>query len=237
MTRQLFETKIKDGLFVLAVVVVIMGATLYLDEARSALRGRMILAEVYVEGLTLEVGLKPDHAVTVFRQPVGRIRDGALFAVAVQKPGETATVDLSELPLSPQYKQRLGPLVEELRTRTDIVTGVRYTIELYEERLGPLLALLGPDTQVHISTSGMLGDPLMQLVPGKIGGGLTDGMRINFPTGEPRAGDPAGRERVPGRLLESVAAIRAVQSRIEDETRKATEFATLLEEAIVAAGG
>ena len=92
MQKQLFETKIKDGLWLLGIVGIVIITSLSMDDAVGAFRRGKIKCVLYVpsyevpsDGPALKVG----DGVKLYKQVVGRVLEVKFFVASVQKPLES----------------------------------------------------------------------------------------------------------------------------------------------------
>lgn len=229
MQKSIFPTKVKDGLFVLTVALVVMAGSLYVDAVKGALRGEKFLISIYMEGGAVEEQLTEGNMVTTFRRPVGKIDQVSFFTAQVQRQSEIGKANLDDLAATPEQLAKLRALKKELAVQPDLVTGVKLEVFLYRDLLGTMLPLFGPKSEAKVAAAGMLGEPFLQIVPGTEGGGLKEGDILGFPKNDLEL---AARGEVPtfGKELATPAEVIAAQQRIAELKGRSAEFEKILEE-------
>lgn len=89
MRKQLFETKVKDGLWLIGIVGVVIVTSLSMDDVAGWTRRGKIKAVLYVPSYEVPSdgpALKAGDGVKLYKQIVGRVLDVKFFVAAVQKP-------------------------------------------------------------------------------------------------------------------------------------------------------
>lgn len=171
MTKNLFETKIKDGLWVLAIVIIIMGTSLMMDNVKGFFRQNKVTVTLYIP--SWDVGsdgpsLKPGDAVKLYKMVVGRVAQVDIFVAKVLKPpwtsmGSTGTVEGGT------------PEAQEV-----LVSGLKVTAELFWGDFGPGLAMITPESRVKMESQ-PLGDSAVVLYVSDRGETIKNGDAVNFP--------------------------------------------------------
>jgi hypothetical protein len=162
MQKSIFPTKIKDGLFVFTVVLVVMAGSLYVDKVQGVLRGEKLSVSVYLEGTSVEEHLTEGNMVASFRRPIGKIDHVSFYAVDVKRISEIGRADLEDLAGTPEQLEKLKALQKELAIESQIATGIRLDILIYRDLIGTLMPLFGPTSEAKIAAAGMLGEPFLQ---------------------------------------------------------------------------
>ncbi len=233
MQKTIIPTKIKDGIFVLTVAIVIMAISLYVDAVKGVLSGEQIKVVIYMDGTTVNEALTDGNVLNIYRRAVGRIDQVSFFAAEVMRPSEIGRESLEGITGTPAQLARLQELKRKLYTWNEIVTGVKLECSLYPGMVGTMMPLFGPDTQSKIMASGMLGEPFLQIYPGKVGGGLTNGMRIGLPKNDPEALSE-GSPPVHGNELITSEDVRQAMARRDQYKADQKEFEAILEEIVAA---
>lgn len=171
MTKNLFETKIKDGLWVLAIVIIIMTTSLMMDNVKGFFRQNKVHVTLFVP--SWDVGsdgpsLKTGDAVKLYKMVVGRVTQVDIFVAKVLKPpwtsmGSTGTVEGG----TPEAQEAL-------------VSGLKIQAELFWGDFGPGLAMVTPDSRVKMESQ-PLGDSAVVLYVSDKGETIKNGDNINFP--------------------------------------------------------
>ncbi len=229
MQKSIFPTKVKDGLFVLTVVLVVMAGSLYVDKVQGVLRGEKLSVSIYLEGTSVEEHLTEGNMVAAFRRPIGKIDHVSFYVVDVKRISEIGRADLSELAGRPEQMERLKALQKELAIESQIATGVKLEVLIYRDLIGTLMPLFGPGSEAKIAAAGMLGEPFLQIYPGLHGGGLKDGERLSFPRNDTTTPPLDPLPEYGTELATPEAVVEAQQSIAARKTREA-EFEKLLEE-------
>ncbi|MBI4872677.1 MAG: hypothetical protein HY814_14050 [Candidatus Riflebacteria bacterium] len=228
MHKSIFPTKVKDGLFVLTVAIVVMAGSLYVDKVKGVLRGEKLRVSIFLEGSAVEEQLTAGNTVAAFRRPIGKIDQVQFFAVEVRRLSEVGRANLQGIAGPREKLAKLEALQKSLAIESQIVTGVRLDALLYRDLIGTLMPLFGPKSEARITAAGMLGEPFLQLIPQAEGGGLKDGDLLGLPRNDVTT---APLEPLPacGTELLTVEEVEAAQKRIQEHKTKVKEFEDLLE--------
>lgn len=209
MRKQLFETKIKDGLWLLGVVAVVIVTSLSMDDAVGSFRRGKIKCVLYVpsyevpsDGPALKVG----DGVKLYKQVVGRVLDVKFFVASVQKPldsdstpppeprpstdkdpfGENppASPSAAASPVAaPSPVATPAPSAQPgkaIPSRPELVSGLKIEVELYKGDFPHILALVTPESTVKVESQ-TLGESSVLLMTSSHGRPVSQGDRINFP--------------------------------------------------------
>lgn len=242
MRKQLFETKIKDGLWLLGIVAVVIVTSLSLDDAVGAFRRGKIKAVLYVpsyevpsDGPALKVG----DGVKLYKQVVGRVLDVKFFVASVQKPIDSETTPPPEPPPSnpkdpfgeatpaspspapsPVATPTPAPSVSPgapPKSRPELVSGLKIEVELYKGDFAHILALVTPESTVKVESQ-TLGESSVLILTSTHGKPVSQGDRINFPRNHVSLVRPDDESTRWGKELGSESEVVAVR----EEIRKLT---------------
>jgi hypothetical protein len=228
MRKQLFETKIKDGLFLVGIIVIIIVASLSLDDVQGAFKRDKFRVTVYVPSYEVPSDgpvLKPGDGVKVYKKVVGRVTRVDFFVAVVRKPveddaaaphsgaaaaGPTENATGGAAPAaSPSPSAAPAPPA----TRPEIVSGLKVEAELYGGEFPEILAMITPDSAVKVESQ-TLGDSSLQLSVSPTGESVKDQNLVHFPRNHAslwKPKDPASRL---GRELKTAAEVTEVRNEI-----------------------
>ncbi|MBI4866767.1 MAG: hypothetical protein HY816_07425 [Candidatus Wallbacteria bacterium] len=228
MKKSIFPTKVKDGLFVLTVALVIMGISLYVDAVKGVLRGPKIRVNVYLDGSAVDETLTTGNMVTAFRRAIGKIEDVTFFTAEVLRPSELSKARLDDLAGGEEQLAKLRKLQKDAALAPVMLTGVKLECSIYPELLGSLWPLYGDKSDPKVAAAGMLGEPYLQIFPGAGAGGMKEGDKIGFPKNDPGPNPPASIP-VHGRELTTPEEVDETQKKIRAAAEQQREFERILE--------
>ena len=196
MRKQLFDTKIKDGIWLCAILTIIVATSLSLDDVQGTFRTGKIRTTIFVPSYEVPSDgslLKSGDAVKLYKKIVGRVEAVDFFVAVVKKPleGEAA---------NPTTTGTLANVAPVKATRSDIVSGIKITAELYKGQYPQVLSLVTPDSNVRVE-SATLGDTAIILSVAQSGDPVQDGSVINFPKNHASLFDPKDPQSRYGREL------------------------------------
>jgi hypothetical protein len=218
MRKQLFETKVKDGIWLIGVLAVLIGTSLSLDDMQDAFRRGKIRCTVYVPSYEVPSDgpvLRDGDSVKLYKQVVGRVLDVKFFVAVVAKPVDTDASEPAPAPAgSPAPSPAPSPAAPAAPpSRPDIVSGLKLSVELYKGDFAHVLALVTPESTVRIEAQ-TLGDSSVLLLTSPGGTPVKDGDRINFPRNHASLVNPADPETRWGRELVTEAEIMEIRKKI-----------------------
>ena len=210
MGKNLFETKVKDGLWVLAVVVIIGGTSMMMDGVQGWFKTGKIQVELYIP--SWDVGsdgasIKAGDAIKLYKMVVGRVKSVDIFVAKVLKPkwGQDG-------------KGKPG-------SQEVLVSGLKVVANLFKEDYGPGIATVAVDSRVKIESQ-PLGDSAVLLFASDRGHSISDGDRVNFPRNDLNVVDGENPAPKYGTVLTDPAAIVKILADIEAETKAQPKSAT-----------
>lgn len=219
MRKQLFETKVKDGLWLLGVLAVMVVTSLSLDDMQDAFRRGKIRCTVYVPSYEVPSDgpvLKEGDQVKLYKQVVGRVLGVAFFVAVVAKPVDTEAAEPAPQPspapgASPAPSPAAPP--PPPASRPEIVSGLKLEVELYKGDYAGVLALVTPESTVRVEAQ-TLGDSSVLLLTSPGGTPVKHGDRINFPRNHASLVNPADPQSRWGRELANEAEIIEIRKKI-----------------------
>jgi hypothetical protein len=217
MRKQLFDTKIKDGIWLCAILAIVVATSLSLDDVQGSLRPGKIRVTIYVPSYEVPSDgpqLKPGDAIKLYKKIVGRVDTVDFFVAVVKKPQESDAQTMVTTSAMTSIPQRV--------VRSDIVSGLKLTAELYRGQYPQILSLVTPDSNIRVE-SATLGDSAILLSVAQTGDPVTDGSIINFPRNHASLFDPKDPRSRYGKELTDPAEIVRVRREITSQpSRKGT---------------
>jgi hypothetical protein len=215
MTKQLFDTRIKDGLFLIGVVVIVGFTSLSLDDVQGSLRTGKIRCTAYVPSYDVPSDgpvLKPGDAVKMYKKVVGRVLSTDFFVVAVKKPVEDDALPAAAAPAAPPSPAAPSPPPSQLA----LVSGLKVDVELYKADFAAVLALITPESPVKIESQ-TLGESALLLMASPHGRPVVAGDRINFPRNHASLIAPTDAASRWGRELPTHDEVQKVRDQIQKQ--------------------
>ena len=242
MRKQLFETKVKDGLWLLVIVAIVIVTSLSMDDVTGAFRRGKIRCVVYVPSYEVPSdgpSLKPGDGVKLYKQMVGRVLDVKFFVASVQKPFETESAPPPEAPpssnkdpfasSSPSPAGSPSPSPSPVATpspaapaagpwtpppsRPDLISGLKIEVELFKGDYPSILALVTPDSAVKVESQ-TLGESSVLMLTSPYGRPVANGDRVNFPRNHVSMVNPADESSRWGKELATEAEVVAIREKI-----------------------
>lgn len=216
MKKLLFETKVKDGLFLLAVLLVVAVTSLSLDDMQGALRKGKIAVTIYVPSYEAPSDgpvLKPGDPIKIYKKVVGRVLSVDFFVAAIKKPLETdagptpSTTGAAGLDAAPPARP----------STLAIVTGLKVHAELFKGDYAGILSMVTLDSTVRVESQ-TLGESAVLLMLAQTGEPIGHGGTINFPRNHASLVDPKDPASRFGRELSGEAEVVAIRRQIAVRT-------------------